>query len=463
MVNTLYLPELREYLAENNAAELREFCNALHPARAADFMDGLTEDESWAVLRHADPHTREQIFCYFEHEKQIAILEGQARQEIADLIVELASDDRVDLLHELRTEVVDELLPLVPPDVRRNILRLKAYPEGTAGAVMTTEFARLAESLPVRDALQELSKQAEHLETIYYIYVVDDADHLRGAVSARQLVSSIGRGDTPLRELMERTLIVAYATEDQEEVARKVAHYDLMAIPVVDNEFRILGIITHDDVIDVMREEAVEDVQRIAGITPLDESYLRTPLITLVWKRGMWLGVLFFAALFTASALQFYEESLARWRWLYMFVPLIMSSGGNSGNQSATLIIAALSTGDVTLRDWWRILRREFVVGALLGLFLALCGTAVAWFLMRSTPGAASHHLGIAVIPLTLVLVVTCGAVFGSLLPLLFRRLGLDPALMSNPFVAGLSDILAIVIYINVAQLLLGWLLLDGS
>jgi len=456
MVNTLYLPELREYLAEGNVAELRDFCDALHPSNAAEFMDGLSADESWAVLRHAELRTREQIFKYLDHDKQIAILEGQDRREIAGLIVELSADDQVDLLREIRPEIVAELLPLLPPDERRNILRLQAYPERTAGAVMTTEYAQLSETLTVREALQELSKQAERLETIYYLYVVDDAGHLRGAVSTRQLVSSIGRGDTRLGDLMQTKLVLASATEDQEEVAHKVAHYNLLAIPVVDNEQRMLGIITHDDVLDVMRQEAVEDVQMIAGITPLDESYLRTPLLTLSWKRGMWLGVLFFTALFTASALKHYELLLAKWSWLIMFIPLIMSSGGNSGNQSATLVIAAMSTGDVTLRDWWRVIRRELVVGVVLGLFLAICGTFVAYFLTRRELIVGDHPLAITVVPLSLILVVISGSIFGSLLPMLFKRLGLDPALMSNPFVAGISDILAIVIYINVAQLILG-------
>lgn len=456
MVNTLYLPELREYLAEGNEGELREFCTALHPARTAEFMEGLTASEAWGVLKHADPRQREQIFIYFDHDKQIELLEGQNRGEVAALIEELASDDRVDLIHELRPEVVDELLPLLSPDVRRNIQRLRSYPEGTAGAVMTTEFARLPEALTVREALTELSRQAEHLETIYYLYLVDNEGHLRGTVTTRQLVSAIGKPDVRLGDLMETELILAHVREDQEEVARKVARYDLLAIPVVDDEQRMLGIVTHDDIIDVVREEAVEDVQRMAGVTPLDESYLRTRIVTLSWKRGMWLAILFFTALFTASALKFYEDRLRVWPWLVMFIPLIMSSGGNSGNQSATLIIAAMSTGDVRLRDWYRVVRRELIVGLLLGTFLAACGFLVSWLLTRHEPGAQPYRLMLLVVPCTLVLVVACGAVFGSLLPMLFKRLGLDPALMSNPFVAGISDILAIVIYMTVATLLLG-------
>ena len=455
MVNTLYLPELREYLAERNSGELSEFCTALHPARVAEFMEGLTASEAWEVLKHAEPHLREQIFTYFDHEKQLEIISTQDRREIATLIEELAADDRVDLLHDLDPSVVEQLLPLVTTDVRRNVQRLRSFPEGTAGAMMTTEFARLSASLSVREALDELSKQASRLETIYYIYVVDDEDHLRGAFSARQLVSAIGRPDAKLSDLVETELITANVREDQEEVARKVARYDLLAIPVVDDDQRMVGIVTYDDVIDVVREEAVEDAQMMAGVAPLEESYLRTSLLTLSWKRGMWLAVLFFTALFTASALKLYENRLEAWPWLIMFIPLIMSSGGNSGNQSATLIIAALSTGDVRLRDWWRVVRRELYVGMLLGVFLALCGLFVSWMLASGEPAVRGHLSYLLVIPITLVLVVTCGAVAGSLLPMIFKRLGLDPALMSNPFVAGLSDILAIVIYMNVAKLIL--------
>jgi magnesium transporter len=450
MMNTLYLPELREMLAENDVAGLTEFCTALHPARTAEFMEGLTPTEEWAVLRYADLSLREQIFSYFPHERQVEIIEGQDRGEVAELIADVAADDRVDLLHDVSEDVVEELLPRLPLDIRREILRLREYPEGTAGAMMTTEVAKLAESLTVRQALDELSKQAEHLETIYYLYVVDEEDHLRGVVSTRQLVSAIGKPETKLADLMTPDIVAVNAGEDQEEVARRVAYYDLLAIPVVDGQRRLVGIITHDDVIDVVREEATEDAQRIAAVAPLEEGYLQTGVLTLSWKRGVWLTILFFTALFTASALQHYEGRLKTWPWLMLFIPLIMSSGGNSGNQSATLIITALSTGNIKLSDWHRIAGREILVGLTLGGFLAVFGFLVVWMITED-PDAAQYRWWPLVVPLTLVLVVTCGAFFGSMLPLLFKRLGLDPALMSNPFVAGLSDILAIVIYMTVA------------
>jgi magnesium transporter len=448
MINTLYLPELREMLAERSEGELREFCIALHPARTAEFMEGLTASEAWEVLKYAEPRLREQIFTFFPHEKQIEIFETQDRREIAELIVELAADDRVDLLHDVRVEVVDELLPLLPADERRDILRLRSYPQGTAGAMMTTEVAMLSESLSVKEALDELSRQAEELETVYYLYIVDNTEHLRGLVTARNLVSAIGRPATLLKDLMVTDLVTADVLDDQEEVARKVAHFDLLAIPVVDRERRMLGIITHDDVIDVLREEAIEDVQKIAGVQPLEESYLKTPVFTLSRKRGLWLTVLFFFGLGTAIALQHYNSELTQWSWLAWFLPLIISAGGNSGSQAATLIIAALATGDVGLRDWSRVVRRELIMGCTLGGFLGAIGFLFG-VCMAPTVAAAT------VLPLTLVLVVLCGTLLGSILPLMFRRMGLDPALMSNPFVAGIVDIVGILVYLNVALMLL--------
>jgi magnesium transporter len=448
MINTLYLPELREALAEKNVAELQEFCTALHPARTAEFMEGLEPAESWEVLRHTDVANRAQIFSYIDHDKQVEIIESQDRDEVADLIAELAPDDRVDLLDDVEDAVVDDLLPRVPADERRDILRLSQYPEDTAGAIMTSEVATLSESMTVKEALDELSREGHEFETIYYLYIVDENEHLRGLVSARQLVTAMRRPDTKLGDIMETDLVHVEALDDQEEVAQKVAKYDLLAIPVVDGEHRMLGIITHDDVIDVFHEEAIEDAHRAGAVDPLEESYLKTHLFTLSWKRGMWLTILFFCALLTAMALQHYDESLAQWVWLVPFIPLIISSGGNSGSQSATLIITALSRGHIHLSDWLRVVLRESVMGLLLGSFLALLGFVAAGLI---GPGWWEA----LVIPVTLLLVVLCGTMTGAVLPLIFERMGFDPALMSNPFVAGIVDILGIVIYMNVAFALL--------
>lgn len=448
MVNTLYLPELREALADGRVDELKEFCTALHPVRTAEFMEGLSADESWQVLVHADLATRKEIFTYFPHERQKEMLETQDRSQMATLLAELNSDDRVDVLADVEPQIVQDLLARLPAAERRDILRLSQYPDGTAGAMMTSEFARLAESLSVKQALDEIGRQAERLELIYYLYIVDDDGHLRGVVSTRQLVAAMRRPDTRLAELMESDLVTVRALDDQEDVARQVARLDLLAIPVVDEEYRIVGIVTHDDVIDIVQEEAVRDAHQSAAVDPLEDSYLQTPILTLSWKRGVWLAILFFCGLLTVLVLNRYEENLERWAWLVPFLPLVISSGGNSGNQSATLVITALSRGHIRLSDWLTVVVREALMGVVLGGCLATLGVGVSLMF------APDFHQA-WVIPLTLVLVVICGTLTGSTLPLVFRSLGWDPAIMSNPFVAGIVDILGIVIYMSVAFLLL--------
>lgn len=449
MVNTLFLPELREMLAEGNRAELEEFCVALNAGRTAEFMEGLSDPEIWQVLQYSQPERRAEIFGYFPEERQVAMLEVQQPDEVAELVEEIPADDRVDLIQELPEDRVDEIMPLLPVEDRRDIQRLQSYPEETAGALMTTEVAMLSEHLTAREALEELGRQASELETIYYLYVVDENRILRGIVSTRQLVSSLVRPSRTLGEMMESDLVVALVTDDQETVAQKVEKYNLLAIPVVDSGRQLLGIITHDDVIDVVREELAEDAQRIAAVAPLEDDYLRIGLLTLSWKRGIWLTILFFAALLTAFALRHYELELERYAWLVWFIPLIISAGGNSGSQSATLVITAMTGGEVEFRDWPRVMWREVVVSLALGGFLALIGWLVALFIAPNAQDAL-------VIPLTLLSVIICGCLCGGALPIIFKRLGLDPAMMSNPFVAGIVDILGIVIYINIARIVLG-------
>jgi len=448
MINTLYLPELREMLELSDVEGLHEFCIALHPARTAEFMEGLTAAESWTVLQAADPTTRVEIFGYLDRQKQIEIIETCDPESVSPLISDMAADDRVDLLNAVDEEVARNLLSLVPMDERRDILRLQSYPEGTAGAVMTTEVARLPESLTVREALEQLSRIAENLETIYYIYIVDENDHLRGAVSARQLVTHLNKPKMPITELMERNLVTVEATDDQEAVAAKVAEYDFLAIPVVDHEQHLVGIITHDDVIDVLQQEATEDAHLAGAVGAIEQGYLSSPWFHLMRARAGWLTLLFGGAMFTILALDSYHETLERVAWLVLFLPLVVSSGGNSGGQSATLVIRALTTKEITPAVWWAVVRRELMTGAALGTVLGAIGYGVAYF-VADTPADA------LVLPVTLMLVVVCGTLIGSTLPLVFSKLGLDPALMSTPFVTVIIDILGIVVYMNVALLML--------
>jgi magnesium transporter len=314
---------------------------------------------------------------------------------------------------------------------------------------MTTEVARLRQHFSVREAVEELSRQSEHLETIYYLYIVDVDDRLLGVVSGRQLISALGKPNIRLSDLMATDMLSASVDEDRESVAQKVERFDLLAIPVVDSNRKLVGIITHDDVIDVVREELEEDAQMLAGVTPLREDYLRIGLVSLSWKRGMWLTILFVTAMFTAFALKNYQGSLEKYQWIVLLIPLVVSTGGNSGNQAATLVITALASGELSHRDWYKVLMREGVMGLTLGGLLSLIG-AVIGFLFAPTWTA------ILVIPLTILLIVMLGCIAGSMLPLLFSRLGLDPALMANPFIAGIMDIMGIVIYMNVAAAVLG-------
>lgn len=450
MINTLYLPELREMLESGDAEGLREFCTALHSARTAEFMEGLTAAEAWAVLQVADPETRVDIFGFLEEEMQVEIIETCDPEAVSQLIADMPADDRVDLLNKVEAAVVQELLPLIPAEERRDILRLQAYPEGTAGSIMTTEVARLPEMLTVREALERISHMAEDLETIYYIYIVDDENHLRGLVSARQLVTHLNKPNILVSDLMERELVTVEATDDREVVAAKVADFDFLAIPVVDDEQHLVGIITHDDVIDVLQEEAAEDAYLAGAVAPLRQDYLTIPLFKFARHRAGWLAILFAGALVTITALRSYHETIDDVAWLVLFLPLVISTGGNSGSQSATLIIRALAEKEITPASWWAVVWRELLVGLALGLFLGAIGYGIGYFL-APTPYDA------IILPITLVLVVTCGTLLGSLLPLMFSSLGLDPALMSTPFVSGIIDIVGILVYMNVAL----WLLTD--
>ncbi len=455
MINTLYLPEIREMLEHGDREGLAEFCTTLHPASTAEYMEGLSAEECWRVLQHADKGTKVAVFSYFPRDRQVELLTTLPRKAMGQLIGDLPSDERVDILEELDSAVVDELLPLVPLQERRDILRLSSYPEDTAGALMTTDFARLRDDMTlaqVHDQFRRWNEEPEALETLYYLYVVDAQDRLRGVVSFRELALEAlvhGKNETRIGELIERNVVTIPVKANHEQIIETFARYDLVAIPVVDENYRLLGIVTHDDVIDVVRDEATEDAQRIAAIQPLEDDYLTTSLPVLAWKRGIWLTILFFTSLFTAGALDGFEKVTETHLWLVMFIPMIISTGGNSGNQSATLVITAMSNGEVRLTDWCRVMGREVVMGLLLGGFLALIGFFVALIATRDAYKAL-------VIPFTVVLVVLCGTLLGAALPMIFRRLGLDPALMSNPLVACLSDILGIIIYMSIALWLLG-------
>ena len=441
--NPILIPELRLMIAEGDSDGMREVARELHPATVADFSEGLDDGELWQLLDCLSVERQAEIFPYFSMPRQVELVKAADRAHLGPLLEWMAADNRDDLLRELDPDLVEEILPLVAKAERHDIRMLLSCPEGSAGALMTTEYASLPADITAGEAVARLRSQAPNSESIYYIYVLDAQRRLVGFVSLRDLI--LARPTALISDLMQRDPINVRVEESSERVVEKLAKFDFLAIPVVDDHNRLVGIVTHDDVLDAVRQEATDDAQRIAAISPLGESYLDAAIVSLTWKRGVWLTILFATAAVTAMVL---ARSPITHAWLVAFIPLVIASGGNSGNQSATLVITALSTGDCKLSDWPRILKREFAMGLLLGLLLAVPGYLLA-LIYAPTPMAAM------VIPLTIMGVVMLGTMVGSVLPLLFRSIGLDPALMSNPFVSAIVDVVGIVLYMLVAILLL--------
>lgn len=372
----------------------------------------------------------------------------------------LPPDDAADVLQEVEPEAREELLSLLDDVTRREVNALLAYAEDEAGGLMSPRFARVRPELRVDEAIRYLQRQARaHLETIYYAYVLDAEQHLLGVCSFRELFANAP--DQPVRAIMHTDPVTVREEMDQEAVARMFQHYSFLALPVVDNDNRMKGIVTIDDIVDVVQEEATEDAQKFGGMEALDAPYLQTAFLEMLRKRGGWLAVLFLGEMLTASAMARYEGEIARAVVLAMFIPLIISSGGNSGSQASTLIIRAMALGEVKLRDWWRIIRREFAAGVCLGAILAAVGVVriVLWEQLFNDYG---EHYGLiaATVGISLMGVVTIGTICGSMLPFLLRRLGFDPASASAPFVATIVDLSGLVIYFSVARVVLGGTLL---
>jgi magnesium transporter len=442
--NPLLIPELRVMLAEGDTAGLREVAEELHPATVAEFSEGLDDSELWQLLDAVPVERQAEIFPYYPMPRQVNLVKAADRPHLGQLLEWMAADNRDDLLRELDPEFVEEILPLVAKAERHDIRMLLSCPEDSAGALMTTEYASLPADITAGEAVARLRTQAPDSESIYYIYVLDAERHLVGFVSLRDLI--LAKPTALVSDLMQRDPISVRVEEPREQVVEKLARFDFIAIPVVDDKNRLVGIVTHDDVLDAVRQDATDDAQRIAAVTPLGESYLEAALITMTWKRGVWLAILFATAAVTAMVMA--RTPLTHHAWLVAFIPLVIASGGNSGNQSATLVITALSSGDCKLGDWPRILKREVVLGLLLGALLAVPGYLLA-LVYAPTP------LQALVIPFTILGVVMLGSLVGSVLPLIFRSLGLDPALMSNPFVSAIVDIVGIVLYTTIALVVL--------
>lgn len=425
--------------------------------------------ESWSSLSHEarmesfqqlSRTAAEELFYNLSPQDQAELLSEAPHLEKRSWMRLLAPDDAADLIQELPQDERESALGLLDPQTRAEVTALLAYAEDAAGGLMNSRFTRLRPEMDVDEAIRYLRVQAKsQVETIYYAYVIDNEQKLKGVVSFRDLFSAAP--DKKVRDIMQPDIVRIPEDMDQEEVSRLFSKHDLMCIPVVDREDHIKGIVTFDDIVNVVQEEATEDIHKLGAVATLDSPYLKLSFVEMVKKRGGWLMVLFIGELLTASAMAHYEIEIERAVVLALFIPLIISSGGNSGSQASTLITRAIALGEVKLHDWWKVFMKEISTGLALGLILGLLGVARVAF----WPGAAGtygeHYLLLAfTIGISLMGVVLWGALSGAMLPLLLHRLKLDPATASAPFVATLVDVTGLIIYFSVASLLLSGKLL---
>lgn len=531
MSHPLFGPEVRQALDKNDEEAMATFCEAVHPATAAETLEGeFTSEEIWNFLQGAPVFRRAEIFSYFSPDLQVGLAEHSGRAPVARLVEAMSPDDRNHLLRRLDPAVSDQLLRLVDEADRREIAALASHGENTAGAIMTPDYAWLPGGLTVEEALERLRLQAPDRETIYYIYIVDDQRRILGVATLRELILADRRA--LLDNVMETRVETVQADDDREAVAQTLARYDLIAVPVVDAGGRLVGIVTHDDAVDAIVSAATEDAHRMGGVDPLEENYLETPFTTVWRKRAIWLSCLFVAELFTFTALAAFEDAIAEVVVLSLFVPLCISTGGNSGSQAATLITRALALGQAKPSEWARVLRHELLMGLALGVTLGAMGFGRAFLTsadVRSTsaprpesfrvvlpPGATklefksdgsvelpsdslqevhghSHvllppHAGIPepetlpdgrvtyhfpsrctfprepvsllglafVISISVAGICVWGTLVGSMLPLIFKVINIDPGIASSPFVATFVDVTGIIIFFSVAKAILG-------
>ncbi len=397
----------------------------------------------------------EDLFLALPTRDQAELLLSLPPAERRSWIRLLPPDDAADLIQEVPTEEREGLLALLDDATRSQVSGLLAYAEDAAGGLMNPHYARLRPEMTVSEAIAYLRKYAaEHRDTTYYAYVLDENQKLLGVLSFRELFAA--GPQERVADCMRTDLVTVQEDQDQEAVSRLFAQHHFLALPVVDAEGRMKGVVTIDDIVDVVQEEATEDIQKIGGSEALDLPYFATDFLTLIRKRGMWLTALFLGEMLTATAMGHFEEEIARAVVLALFVPLIISSGGNSGSQASTLIIRAMALGEVRLRDWWRVIRRELASGLALGTLLATIGV-IRIAVWQWASGIYGDHweLVAATVALALVGVVTWGTIIGSMLPFVLRRLGFDPASASAPFVATLVDVTGLIIYFTIASVVL--------
>ncbi len=452
----LLLPDVSAALRTDPSLVV-EMTQEMHPADLADLCAALDDDLAILLIRALPVEEGARLLEAMAEDRRSPLMEQLANADspkTVELVEEMAPDDAADLVAELPEATQAALLDQLEPSESRDIRQLMAYPEGTAGSLMTTNFVTVAADTTILEAIEAIRRSAEEMETINYAYAVDPNSALLGVVSLRDLV--LARADKRIADIMEPNVIAVGDEDDQAEVARTATKYGLMAVPVVNKLRHMVGIVTVDDLVDVVEEEATEDIQKFGGMEALDAPYLTIGFVTMVRKRAGWLAALFLGEMLTATAMASYESQIQRAVVLALFVPLIISSGGNSGSQASTLVIRAMALGELKLTDWFRVVRRELAAGAMLGAVLGVIGfiRIVAWQAIMPTYG--KHYMLVAgTVLISLMGVVLFGTLAGSLLPFVLRRLGFDPASASAPFVATLVDVTGLIIYFTVATVLM--------
>lgn len=440
MANPLFAPELLELIDAGNAEALQEAASALHPAEMAEFIAALGDADIWRLLSMFPKRQSAEIFSHLDLDRQVELASDVNRQAMARMLEELPHDDRADLVNQLDPQVVEQILPLVARAEREDIRNLASYPEGTVGSIMSSDYAALRPEMTIKEALEQVRIQAPTRETVYYIYVIDAEHHLVGFVSLKDLI--LAKPMQTVGEMMNTEVIHAFADDDHDTASQPIEKYDLLALPIVNTENKLVGIVTVDDVMDVQEAEATTDFHKMGGTDLVDVSLKDAGLALLYRARIPWLMVLVFMNVFSGAGIAYFENTIAAMSSLVFFLPLLIGSGGNAGSQAATLMVRALAIGDVRLRDWFILLRKEFLISILLGLTLALGAMLVAGFRAPEI---------LIPVGMAMVAIVLFGSLVGMSLPFLLAIFRCDPATASAPLVTSIADIGGVLIYFTIA------------
>lgn len=451
---TFSLEEALLLVSERKYSLLRSLITDSEPADIAELFNGLTPEQIPVIFRLLPKELAAEVFVELDFDLQKLLINAFSDTELRAVLDELFDDDTVDIIDEMPANVVKRILANSSPETRRTINELLKYPEDSAGSIMTTEYVRLRDSLTVDEAFAHIRRVAIDKETVYVCYVTDDSNHLTGFVTALSLMLS-GR-DARIADIMEHNVISAKTLDDKEYVANIISKYDFLALPIVDAEKRLVGIVTVDDAIDVMHEKAEEDFAKMAAITPNEKPYLRTSVLE-IWKtRIPWLFLLMISATFTGMIISSFENALAAQVVLTAFIPMLMDTGGNAGSQASVTIIRGLSLGEIRFRDILPVIWKELRVAVMCGLSLAAATFVKILLVDKLIMGQEITLLIALVICLTLCVTVLCAKLIGCTLPLIAQKAGFDPAVMASPFITTIVDAVSLVVYFRLATLLLG-------